>query len=92
MTHRKLIVGAAGALTLVASAALAHAGGDARCVSYNPAKNAPAVIHCVGWTHEMAARLTAAGCDPRRMTPAEMRDVCADLMAHADAPASGGAA
>jgi hypothetical protein len=92
MTHRNLIAGAAGALTLVASAALARAGGDARCVSFSPVKNTPAVIHCVGWTHEVAARLTAAGCDPRRMRPPEMRDVCADLMAHADAPASGGGA
>lgn len=92
MTHRNLIAGAAGALTLVASASLAHAAGDVGCVAFNPSKNAPAVVHCVGWTHEMAARLKAAGCDPRRMTPAEMLTVCADLMAHADAPASGGAA
>jgi hypothetical protein len=92
MTHRKLIAGAVGALTLAASASLAHAAGDAGCVTFNTSKNSSAVVHCVGWTHEMAARLKAAGCDPQHMTLAEMRGICADLMAHADAPASGGAA
>lgn len=92
MTHRKLIAGAAGALTLIASASLAHAAGDVGCVTYNPTKNSPVVIHCVGWTHEMAARLKAASCDPGHMTAAAMRAVCADLMAHAYAQASGGAA
>ena len=92
MTHRKLIAGAAGALTLIASASLAHAAGDVRCETFSPAKTGRTVTHCQSWTHEMAARLKAAGCDPQHMTPAEMRAACAEHMAHADAPASGGAA
>jgi hypothetical protein len=92
MTHRYLFAGAAGALTLVASASLAHATGDVRCESFSLAKTGRLITHCQSWTHDMAARLKAAGCDPEHMTPAAMRTVCADLMAHADAPASGGAA
>jgi hypothetical protein len=83
MTMTKFAVGAAAAVaaTLLATAAFAAQGeGGYTCQTWNPTKAGPAVTHCVTWTHEAAARMRAADCDPATMSDAAMRDLCMAMM------------
>jgi hypothetical protein len=93
MTITKLVAGAAGALlvTLAGSAAFAGDGGY-MCQTRSPAKNVPMATHCVTWTHQAAARVQTASCDPAKMPYASMREACEQLMANPEpsaAPAAG---
>lgn len=93
MIITKLAASAAGALFIVLTGSAAIAAEDAfACQTWNPSKIAPAMTHCVTWSREAAALMRAAPCDPKTMTPAEMRARCAEMMAQAarraHAPAS----
>jgi hypothetical protein len=82
MTTRSFLTASALVLGLAtASAASAHGIGGFICQTFNMAKDAPPTTHCVTWTREAKAMMQAAGCDPAKMTPVEMRQRCADLSA-----------
>ena len=81
MTIHKL--SAAGALIVAlggSTAAAAHGAGDYVCQTWSPAKTGRTVTHCATWTHEAAARMRAAGCDPAKVGEAAMRAQCAAMM------------
>jgi hypothetical protein len=81
------IAGIAGALVVALGGSVAfaaHNAGAYVCQTWNPTKVSPPVTHCVTWTREAAARMRAAPCDPATMTPAQMRERCAELTARAE--------
>ena len=90
MTHFKhasaLIIALAGT-----SAIAAQGAGAVVCQTWNPAKTGRAVTHCAAWTRADAERMRAAGCDPTKMTDAQMRARCAQLMAEWERNAQGAA-
>ena len=82
MTNRILTSAAFVTLALasaVASSAFANAGGYV-CQRFSPSKNTPAVAHCITWSHEGAANMRAAHCDPASMGDAVMLAKCQTLM------------
>jgi len=89
MTLTKFAAGAAAAVgaALLATAAFAAQGeGGYACQTWSPAKAGPPMTHCITWTKVAAARMSAAACDPGKMSQSAMRTECAALMA---APADG---
>lgn len=73
-------IGAAITTLAVISTASAATNGSV-CQTWNPSKASPAVTHCVTWSHEAAARMRAANCDPAMMSGAAMRAACDALTA-----------
>ena len=93
MTNSKLAAaGVATALfTLLAgSVAMAAHSGSFVCRTWNTSKNTPPAAHCITWTHEAAARMSAANCDPSKTGEAAMRAQCAGMMGEASTPATAG--
>lgn len=85
MTMRTLL--AAGALALglsAATAAAAHGIGGFMCQTSSLSKGVPPMTHCITWSREAKAMMQAAPCDPAKMSPAGMRERCAELSAAAD--------
>jgi hypothetical protein len=79
MTNPKLAaagIGAALFTLLAGSLAVAGQPAPAFCQTGNPTKVGRAVTHCVAWTHEAAARLRAANCEPSIGGGGAMRAQC----------------
>ena len=81
MANYKHLTAAAVFVMFAGSVAAAHGAGGYLCQRWNPTKGSPPVTHCVTWTHEAAARMAAANCDPAMMSDAAMRAHCMALMA-----------